>query len=264
MTIKHFFRRHYLVLLGLSLMGGGLSLRGQDSLAGAERFTATDGGKFTYDRGVITVAGQFITSEINIGNSLTIDAAALAAISGKPVMKNSTWSGQTSGAVSKFSASKETYSISGTPYVIISSSPGTGMGSLANVRLVNMATRAAIPAGGNLNPGFVISGKDKKTVLIRAVGPGLAALGVTNTLANPTLTVYSGTTEVGSNDDWSSNPTQAAALQSAFTAVGAFSIPSGSKDAALLLTLAPGSYTALAKGADGGGGELIVEVYEMP
>ncbi len=236
----------------------------QDSLAGVERFTASSGGKFAYDRGVLTVQGAFITSETNIVHSLSIDAAVLSSISGKPVMKQSGWIAQTSAIAPRFSASKTTYAISGTPYVIISSGPGTSLGYLTSVRIVNLATRSVIAPGGNLNPGFVISGREKKIVLIRAVGPGLAALGVANTLSDPTLTVYSGSTIVGSNDNWSTDAAQATALKSAFTAAGAFSLNVGSKDSALLLTLAPGSYTALARGADGGGGDLIVEVYEVP
>jgi hypothetical protein len=240
--------------------------RAQDALSAAERFTATADGKFNYDLGVLTVQGQFVSTDINVTTTLKPDASTLNAISGKPVIKRSVFAAATSAVAPKFSVSKETYTISNIPYAIVSAGPQTAAGYMVptTVRLINLATRAAIPAGGNLNPGFVISGRERKTVLVRAVGPGLAAFGVTNPLADPLLTVYSGSTIVGTNDNWSGDPTQAAALQIAFTNSGAFTIPSGSKDAALLLTLDPGNYTAVARGADGGGGELIVEVYEVP
>jgi hypothetical protein len=257
-----FVHSFFAVLVGLA----GVTAWAQDSLAGAERFTAADGGRVAYDKGVLTVQGQFITSEVNVSNPPSVESSVLATISGKPVMKQATWKGQTTAVATKFSASKDTYTVGGAPYVIISAGPQTAAGftSVGSVRIINMATRAVIGQGGNLNPGFVISGTDKKTVLVRAVGPGLAALGVSNTMADPIVTVYSGSTIVGSNDNWSANATQQAALESAFTAAGAFKLSAGSKDAALLLTLAPGSYTAVAKGADNGGGELIVEVYEVP
>jgi hypothetical protein len=60
------------------------------------------------------------------------------------------------------------------------------------------------------------------------------------------------------NDNWS--PT----LASTFSAVGAFSLPAGSRDAALLMTLASGAYSVQVKGADGGSGEAVVEIYEVP
>ncbi len=238
----------------------------QDALPGAERFTSTGDGKFSYDLGVLSVQGQFVSTDINVTTTLKPDSAALTAISGKPLMKRATWSAQTSAVASKFSISKETYTISNIPYAIVSAGPQTAAGYIAptTVRLVNMATRANIPAGGNLNPGFVISGKENKTILVRAVGPGLAALGVGNTMSDPMLTVYSGSTVVATNDNWSADATQASALQIAFTNAGAFKLDNGSKDAAVLLTLAPGSYTAVAQSANGGGGEIIVEVYEVP
>lgn len=253
----------------IAVLFAGLTLspaRGQDALNSAERFTATADGKFTYDLGVLTVQGQFVSTDINVTTTLKPDASTLSAISGKPVIKRATWSGATSAVAPKFSVSKETYTISNIPYAIVSAGPQTAAGYMVptTVRLINMATRATIPTGGNLNPGFVISGKERKTVLVRAVGPGLATFGVTNPLNDPLLTVYSGSNVVAANDNWSADATQAAALQTAFTNAGAFTLPNGSKDAALLLTLDPGNYTVIARGADNGGGELIVEVYEVP
>lgn len=131
-------------------------------------------------------------------------------------------------------------------------------------RLINIATRAIVATQGSLNPGFVIGGNTKKTVLIRGVGPGLAALGVPGTMSDPILTVYSGTNIIATNDNWSDTAANATALSAAFASVGAFALPANSKDAAVLLTLDPGAYTVLLKGVGGVGGDVIAEVYDVP
>ena len=98
-------------------------------------------------------------------------------------------------------------------------------------------------------------------MLIRGIGPALSAFSVSGVLANPRLDLYRGATLMQSNDDWGGT----AALSNAFTQVGAFALSSGSsRDAALLVTLAPGSYTAQVSGVGGTTGVALVEVYEMP
>lgn len=131
-------------------------------------------------------------------------------------------------------------------------------------RLANLSTRAFVGAGGDLLiPGIVVGGTAPKTLLIRAVGPTLATFGVTNALANPTLAVFDGATRIAGNDDWGVNP-DVAAVTVATAQVGAFALPSGSRDAALLLTLRPGTYTAQVSGVGGATGIALVEVYEAP
>ena len=94
-------------------------------------------------------------------------------------------------------------------------------------------------------------------ILIRGVGPTLAGFGVTGVLADPKLEIYSAAgVKVTENDNW------AASLAPSFSAVGAFSLPTGSRDAALVAVLAPGSYTAQVRGTDGGTGEALIELYE--
>jgi hypothetical protein len=124
-------------------------------------------------------------------------------------------------------------------------------------RLINIATRATLAPGGVLFPGFFLRGDQSQTVMIRAVGPGLAQFGVTGVVADPILELYSGSTKLGENDDWSG--TQAVSLASQ---VGAFPLTAGSRDAVLLATLPPGAYTVQVRGKTGGG-EVIVEVYEV-
>jgi hypothetical protein len=106
--------------------------------------------------------------------------------------------------------------------------------------------------------GFVISGPRPQTVLLRAIGPSLAAFGVTGALADPRLELFAGQDHLLANDDWGGSATLAAvAAQS-----GAFALAAGSRDAALVATLAPGSYTAQVSGA--ATGIALIEIYEVP
>ncbi len=134
------------------------------------------------------------------------------------------------------------------------------------VRLINVSTLGYSGAGADaLTPGFVIGGVAPKLLLIRAVGPTLTqAFRVPGTLADPQLTVrpLGRTTIVGVNNDWGDGG-QEATLRAAFLAAGAFELPGGSKDAALLLRLPPGGYTVQAAGADGATGTALVEVYDL-
>lgn len=133
--------------------------------------------------------------------------------------------------------------------------------SAATTRLINLSARAQVGTGTNiLIAGFVISGNVPKQLLIRGVGPKLTEFGVGGTLANPKLEVYNrDEVIVASNDDWS--PT--AELVSASNQVGAFALNQGSRDAALLVRLPPGSYTAVVSGVNSTTGVALVEVYEV-
>jgi hypothetical protein len=124
-------------------------------------------------------------------------------------------------------------------------------------RLSNLATRLTLQAGTIAFPGFFINGTQSQTVMIRAVGPGLVPLGVTGVVADPVIELYSGANKIAENDDWSG--TQAVQLAAQ---VGAFALEAGSRDAVLLATLPPGAYTLQVRGKTGGG-EVIVEVYEV-
>lgn len=125
-------------------------------------------------------------------------------------------------------------------------------------RLLNFSARSRAGTGAEtLVAGLVVSGGTRR-VLVRAVGPGLAAFGLTGTAANPQLAVYAGETLHALNDDWGGGPV----LSEVFGRVGAFALPVASRDAALLLTLAPGVYSAHVGGADAGG-QVLLEVYEV-
>ena len=110
--------------------------------------------------------------------------------------------------------------------------------------------------------GFVIQGVTRMRLLIRAVGPTLGAFGVSTPLANPRLTLYRESAMVGANDDWSD--ADASTIASAAAAVGAFNLPAGSRDAALVATLDSGSYSVQVTGVAGTTGVALVEIYEVP
>ncbi|QYM79575.1 zinc-dependent metalloprotease [Horticoccus luteus] len=134
--------------------------------------------------------------------------------------------------------------------------------------LVNVSTRAYVGDGEQqLIGGFVVAGADSKRILLRAIGPTLAApvFGVTDAETNPSLTIHqlgvAGT--VAANDDWGLQTLPAAAsdVVTASQTVGAFALPNGSRDAALLVDLPAGGYTVNVTGESHG--EALVEAYEL-
>jgi hypothetical protein len=147
--------------------------------------------------------------------------------------------------------------------------PGVGLAevyevSSAGAQIVNISTRAYVGTGSNVEiAGIVVTGGSPAYVLVRAVGPTLAQFGVSGALAKPSLSVTdsSGNT-IATNTGWST-ASNAASVASATAAVGAFALPSGSADCALLLTLQPGSYTAVVSGVAGTTGVALVEAYQI-
>ena len=130
-------------------------------------------------------------------------------------------------------------------------------------RLVNVSVRAQVGTGDNvLIPGIVVAGDSAQTFLIRAVGPTLADFGVTGTLTDPVLEVLSGQSVLANNDNWS-EAAEADAVRAAAVSTGAFALPAGSADAALLVQLEPGVYTARVSGAGTTAGKALVEVYAV-
>jgi sugar lactone lactonase YvrE len=143
----------------------------------------------------------------------------------------------------------------------------------AATKLINLSTRGFVDVGDVLVAGFAVSGSTAKKVLIRGVGPTLANYGVTGPLPNPVLKIHgsNGTVLVAQNDDWGTPqavpgqaaPASGADISAAAGTCGAFGLPSGSKDAAVVVTLAPGAYTAEVVDATGATGTALVEVYEL-
>lgn len=141
-------------------------------------------------------------------------------------------------------------------------------------RLINISSRGeSSPGDGVLVGGFTITGNFPKRVLIRGIGPTLGAFGVPGTLTDPNVKVFNRLgVLIGQNEDWET-PTPVNAVQSAATTAeinaaaaqsGAFGLTSGAKDSTVILTLAPGAYTAHVASATGQTGVALVEIYEIP
>lgn len=125
-------------------------------------------------------------------------------------------------------------------------------------RLTNISTRAFVnnTPNGQIIAGFIVTG-GPKLALIRALGPSLAAAGVTDpVLANPQVTIYRGDQQIAQNDNWQTNLNVSDIVASTIA-------PANANEAAVLVQLEAGAYTAVVNGADGGTGVALVEVYAI-
>jgi uncharacterized delta-60 repeat protein len=129
----------------------------------------------------------------------------------------------------------------------------------ASDRLTNLSCRAELPGSGTLIAGFVISGTTQKTVLLRAVGPGLSAFNVPGAMAAPELQLYSNSGSlITQNSSWGGSSSIAAVMAQ----VGAFPLAAGSADCAMVTSLAPGAYTIHVSDPTGKGGVVLTEIYD--
>jgi hypothetical protein len=126
-------------------------------------------------------------------------------------------------------------------------------------KLGNLSTRAFVRTGANVViAGFILgnnAGDDR--VVVRGLGPSLSAFGISNALQDPTLELRDQNGSLlKSNDDWQSDPVQAAEITAAGLA------PSNAKESAIAATLPPGLYTAILAGHNASIGVGLVEVYD--
>lgn len=129
-------------------------------------------------------------------------------------------------------------------------------------RLINVSARTHAGTGDNvLIAGFYVGGSTSRTVLIRGLGPTLAGLGVPGALADPQLKLYTGEMLIWQNDNWGGDQL----LVDVGNSVYAYEVTDRqSRDAMMLVTLAPGGYTVHLGGVNNGTGVGLVEVYEVP
>jgi len=127
-------------------------------------------------------------------------------------------------------------------------------------RLVNVSTRGRVGVGDEaLIGGFIVTGSESKTVIVRALGPslGTGAHPLAGALANPFLELHDGSGNLlSSNDDWVNSPQHAAIVASGLA-------PPSSLESAILATLSPGNYTAIVHGVNNATGIGLVEVYDL-
>lgn len=128
--------------------------------------------------------------------------------------------------------------------------------------VVNLSTRGFASLEEKMIAGFVITGQSRR-VLVRAVGPTLRDFGVPQAMSDPYLTIFKRGTPIFYNDNWSERP-DAAATAAAAVQTGAFALPPGSRDAAMVVELEPGVYSVHVEPRTGAPGVALVEVYSLP
>jgi phospholipase/lecithinase/hemolysin len=124
-------------------------------------------------------------------------------------------------------------------------------------KALNISTRVFVDTGERVSiAGFIVTGDVSKKVLLRGIGPSLAANGVPSPLADPTLTLFddSGNTLM-MNDNWQDS--QAAEI------IATGIPPQNALESAIVATLGPGHYTAVLAGKDGTTGNGLAEVYDL-
>lgn len=130
-----------------------------------------------------------------------------------------------------------------------------GAVSNAALRLTNLSARTQLDEGQRLIVGLTVSGATPKTVVLRAVGPGLLAFNLPTAHPDPRMELYAGSVKIAENDSWSGDYGASS---------GAFPLSVGSKDAVLVRSLPPGGYSLHVLGATGTSGIVLVELYEAP
>lgn len=218
-----------------------------------------------------------------VAGALSDPRLQLFAGAGRLVADNDNWSGtETSavtGAVGAFrlaEGAKDSATVitvqPGAYTLVVMANGGTGV-ALAEIydadgddvndasHIANLSTRGYVEGeSAPLIAGFTVKGTEPRRVLIRGIGPALAAFGVVGALSDPTLKIYQADRLVAQNDNWSGENGE---VPTASVAAGAFALATGSRDASVVLTLAPGAYSAVVSGAGNGAGVALVEVYEL-
>jgi hypothetical protein len=130
--------------------------------------------------------------------------------------------------------------------------------TLPTTSVVNLSTRSRVGTGDDVMiAGFIAQGGVSVRLLVRGLGPSLAAAGVPNALADPVLTIFDGNgVQIATNDNWTSDQ------RTDITVTGL--APKNDLEAAYVAWFPPGSYTAILTGKNGGTGVGLVEVYKLP
>jgi hypothetical protein len=116
-----------------------------------------------------------------------------------------------------------------------------------------------VQSGDNVGiGGFIITGSAPKHVVIRAIGPSLTQIGVPDALADPVLELHGpGAFVTITDDNWRDDPVQEALI------IADGIPPTNDLESAIDATLAPGAYTAIARGKNDTSGIALIEVYDV-
>ena len=128
---------------------------------------------------------------------------------------------------------------------------------------VNLSLRGRATPNSPLIGGFVVPAGSSQTMLVRGIGPTLAKYGIKEPLRDPMIRIYdSRGVVVSENDDWWADE-DARLIRNLSADAGAFAIGTG-REAAMLVTLTPGPYTAVLADASGTrSGVGLLEIYAI-
>ena len=140
-------------------------------------------------------------------------------------------------------------------YIVTGSATPTPTPTPGTTKLANISTRAVAGTGANvLIGGFIVTGTESKPVIVRGIGPSLPLPGK---MLDPTLELHDGSgVTIGFNDNWGQSANRAAIADSGVA-------PANENESAILMSLAPGSYTVVLAGANQTTGTAVVEVYDL-
>ena len=251
----------------------------QSSDAGNYTVVVTSGGTnqpsapavLTVGASSITITTQPATQTVNTGQSATFTVVATGTSLTYQWQKNGT---PISGATNASYTIASTQAGDAASYTVVVTSGSTNVTSAAAVlavtvvagptaRITNLSILTSLTsAGDNFTLGYVVGNSSASTplsLIIRAAGPALGALGFPGTMADPKLETFAGSTKTGENDNWGGTP----ALKASFASVGAFPYASdASKDAAAVGSITTRDNSVKVSAADNGTGAVIAEVYD--
>jgi hypothetical protein len=131
---------------------------------------------------------------------------------------------------------------------------------IPGVQLANISTRGLVETGDNVMIGGFIAGPSNRSnpsVVVRALGPSLAAAGVPNTLQDPVLELHDQNGAlIASNDDWATDSNSAEVIAAGLA-------PSDPRESALFRDVAPAAFTAIVRGKGNNTGNALVEIYNL-
>ena len=150
-----------------------------------------------------------------------------------------------------------------TPTATPTASPTPSPGLVGNV-----STRLPVGTGDNvLIEGFIVQGPvgSTKKIIVRAIGPSLAPFGITDALADPTLEIHDATNAIiAINDNWRTTQVGGIITADQVADISASQLaPSNDLESAIIANLAPGSYTAVVRGAGNTVGTGVVDAYDL-
>lgn len=212
-----------------------------------------------------------------LANLLADPVLELRRADGSTVVTNDSWQSDAAAAEltangigpanSKEAATIQTLAPGAYTAIVRGTNSSSGMGLVelydlspaANSLVANISTRGFVDTGDNvLIGGFIVGPGSSGRVVIRAMGPSLANVGITAALADPVLEIHDHNGALmKTNDNWQTD-SSAAEVQAAGLA------PANANESALLSPLTPGMYTAIVRGHGSSTGVALVEAYNLP